>query len=262
MAVQEVERVDLVVHEAADGITIRHAAVVLLRTALLLGKRGSAHPQAPQPSLCSVQFGARRGHRHPHRRVRLLERLGDDVACGHLEAGTLPAEVVVGPHLRDHPTELVPRLLRVVGIGAEPAELGPRARPGCAQLQAAVRDDVERGRALGNPDRVVHLGHAHHCTVAHPDALRLRRDGREEHLRRRAVRVLLQEVMLHRPDVVEPQLVGYPALFERVVVRQPLIRPAERPRHRQLVEDPELHRHVLSRRRHGGPFGRRQMSMR
>ena len=239
---------DLVVHEAADRITIRDAAVVLLRTAFLLGERGGAHPQAPQPSLGSVQLGARRSHRHPHGRVRLLERLGDDVAGRHLETGALPAEVIVGPHLRDHPTELVPRLLRVVGIGAEPAEFGPRARSGRAQLQAAVRDGVERCRPLGNPDRVVHLGHAHHGTVAHSDALRLRRDGREEHLGRGAVRVLLEEVMLHRPDVVEPQLVGHPALFERIVVCQPFVGPAERPRHRQLVEDPELHHAVLAQR--------------
>ena len=180
--------------------------------------------------------------------MRLLERLGDDIACRHLEAGTLPTEVVFGPHLGDHPNELVPRLLGVVGVGAEPAELGPRARSSGAQFQAAARDDVEGGGPLGDPDRVVHLGHAHHRAVAHPDALGLRGDRGQEDLGSGTVRIFLQEVVLHGPDVVEPQLVGHPALFERVVVRQPLVDPAERPRHRQLVEDPELHCAVLAQR--------------
>ena len=41
----------------------------------------------------------------------------------------------------------------------------------------------------------------------------------EDDLGRRAVRVLLEEVVLDRPDVVEAELVGQAGLLERVVGR-------------------------------------------
>ena len=94
--------------------------------------------------------------------------------------------------------------------------------------------------------RVVHLRHAHHRAVADPDALGLHRAGGEEELGRRAVRVLLEEVVLDGPDRVEAELVGQPHLLERVLVHLPLDAGRERPRHRQLVEDPEAHGPIVA----------------
>jgi hypothetical protein len=78
--------------------------------------------------------------------------------------------------------------------------------------------------------------------VAEADPLRALAGGREEDFRRARVRVLLEEVVLDLPDVVEAQLVGQLDLVERVL-QQPLGR-ALLPWARllMLVEEPEPHR--------------------
>src|SRR5207248_4142877 len=58
--------------------------------------------------------------------------------------------------------------------------------------------------------------------VPHADVLGLRGTGREEHLRRRAVRIFFQEVVLDGPDLVKPQLIGKAHLFERVHINSTL----------------------------------------
>ncbi len=129
----------------------------------------------------------------------------------------------------------------VIGVDIESAELGPRRGSGRAELQAAVGDDVESGRPLGHADGVIDLGDAHHRAVADPDLVGLGGHGREDHLRCGGVGVLLQEVVLDAPDPVEAELVGFPGLFEGVVVHLPLDPGAERTRRRHLEEDPEAH---------------------
>ena len=121
-------------------------------------------------------------------------------------------------------------------------------------IEPAAGDDVERGRPLGDADRVVHLRHAHDGAVADADALGPRGDGGEEHLGRRAVRVLLEEVVLDRPHRVEAELVGQHRLLERVVVRLLLAGARQRRRHRQLEEDAELHRRDRTVRPHDRPM--------
>ena len=66
-------------------------------------------------------------------------------------------------------------------------------------------------------------------------------DRGEEHLGRARVAVLLEEVVLDLPDVVEPEPVGELALLERVLDQ--LVLGVLRPRARQrvLVEQTELH---------------------
>ena len=132
-------------------------------------------------------------------------------------------------------------LLGVVGVRAEAAELGPGGGAGRPELQPSVREDVERGGPLRDPDRVVHLGHAHHGAVADADALGLHRDRGEHQLGRGAVRVLLQEVVLDGPHPVEAELVGESGLREGVIEDTLLDAVGEGPRHRHLEEDPELH---------------------
>ena len=63
----------------------------------------------------------------------------------------------------------------------------------------------------------------------------------EHDLGRRAVRVLLEEVVLDAPHRVEAELVGQARLLERVHVHLALVRGRERPRDGELEEDPELH---------------------
>ena len=89
----------------------------------------------------------------------------------------------------------------------------PAARP---EIQAPVGQDVERGGALGDADRVVARQHDH--PVPQPDPRGPGCQRRQEDLGRRAVGDLLVEVMLGRPVVVEADLLGEHRLGERVPV--------------------------------------------
>src|SRR5215813_15543878 len=73
--------------------------------------------------------------------------------------------------------------------------------------------------------------------VAEPDAFGALRAGREEHLGRRGMRILLEKVMLDLPDVIDADPVGELHLFQRYLVEPPLgvIVPVGAPGARQLV---------------------------
>ncbi len=101
---------------------------------------------------------------------------------------------------------------------------------------------VTRRDPLGHTRGVVEARRQLHDAVPEADVLRPLRGRRQEHLRRARVRVLLEEVVLDLPDVVEPEPVGQLDLVERVV--QQLLERAvgPRPRHLELVEQSEAHR--------------------
>ena len=80
-----------------------------------------------------------------------------------------------------------------------------------------------------------------HDAVTEADALRALRRGGEEHLGRAGVAVLLEEVVLDLPHVVDAQPIGELALLERVLDQRVLGVFLPRPRELVLVEDPELH---------------------
>ena len=108
-----------------------------------------------------------------------------------------------------------------------------------AQLDPAVADQVERGDPLGDARRVVR-GELHDA-VAEADVLGALAGRGEEHLRRRGVRVLLEEVVLDLPRVVVAEPVRQLDLVERVLDQVVLAVGGPRPRQLVLVEDPELH---------------------
>ena len=168
--------------------------------------------------------------------------LGSTARVGHGEELALEAEALLRPHLGDGVDELVPALLGLVGVGPEAAELGPGGRAAGAELEPAAGEDVEHGGPLGDADRVVELGDADHDAVPDADVLGLHGAGGEEQLGRGAVRVLLEEVVLDRPHLVEAQLVGQAHLLERVHVDRALALAVPGTGHGQLVEDAELHR--------------------
>ena len=107
------------------------------------------------------------------------------------------------------------------------------------ELHSPAGEKIERRHALGHADRMVR-GELHDA-VAEPDALRALARGAEKDFGRRAVRVLLEEVVLDAPRVVEAQLVGELDLRQRVL--QELVLAALLPRagKLELVEDPEFH---------------------
>src|SRR3546814_20303505 len=76
--------------------------------------------------------------------------------------------------------------------------------------------------------------------VPQPDVLRPLARRAEEDLRRRGVRILLQEVMLHLPGIVVAEPVGELDLGERVLDELILATLLPRPRELMFVEDAEL----------------------
>ncbi len=77
--------------------------------------------------------------------------------------------------------------------------------------------------------------------MAEPDALGALAARSEEDLGRGRVRVLLEEVVLDLPGVVDAELVGELDLVERFLEEALLRALGPRPRKLVLVEDPELH---------------------
>ena len=229
-------------HHAADRVAALDAAEVLLGAALLLvvARRGDA--EATEAAVGGVELGARAGDRHPHRRVRLLHRLRQHVAFGHREAVALVRHVLVGPHLRQHPHELVPRLLGVVGIGVEAAELGPRGADRAVPTSSRP-PEMMSSVAQRSATRIGWFISGTHTTAPWPMRMRsvCARHRGEHHLGRRAVRVLLEEVVLDRPHPVEAELVGEARLLERVAEHAGLDLGRERARRGHLEEDAELH---------------------
>ena len=77
--------------------------------------------------------------------------------------------------------------------------------------------------------------------VAEPDPVRALTGGGQKDLGRRGVRVLLEEVMLDLPDVVEAQAVGQLYLLQRLLEEAVFVVAVPGTRELELVEDPESH---------------------
>jgi hypothetical protein len=107
------------------------------------------------------------------------------------------------------------------------------------QLDAAAREEIQRGHALGHADRMI--GRKLDDPVAQADALRALARRAQEHLGRRAVGVLLEEVVLDAPRVVEAEAIGQLDLRERVLEQLVLASLLPGAGKLQLVEDADLH---------------------
>ena len=65
------------------------SACCIRRAPLLLGEARRGDAEAADAARGGVELGAGAGHRHPHRRMRLLQGLGQHRPLGHREAGAL-----------------------------------------------------------------------------------------------------------------------------------------------------------------------------
>ena len=126
-------------------------------------------------------------------------------------------------------------------IDLEAAELGLARRLARAELDAAVRHEVERRDALRGAGGVVVVRRRLDDAVAEADVLGPLAGRGEEHLGRGGVRVLLEEVVLDLPHVLDAELVGELDLLERVLDQLALGVVGPRTRVLVLVEDAELH---------------------
>src|SRR5581483_7152458 len=136
---------------------------------------------------------------------------------------------------------LPPHRAALRGIDAEALQLCEGGRLAGAPVHAAVRDEIERGDALGHARGMVVAGRHEDDAVAEPDAPRPLRGGRQEDLGRRRVRVLLEEVMLDFPRGIDAEAISELDLVERVLEEAPLAVRSPRPWKLVLVEDAESH---------------------
>src|SRR6185369_5477521 len=97
---------------------------------------------------------------------------------------------------------------------AEAAELEPRRALADPEVEPAVGDEVEHAEPFRRPCGMVVARDDLPDAVAEANAPRARGRGGEEHLRRRAMRVLLEEMVLDTPRVVVAEAVGELDLLE------------------------------------------------
>ena len=174
--------------------------------------------------------------------MRLLHGLGHDVARRHLEEPSVVAgERLLDEHASHRVERLAPLFALRGAVDAEASELGLRRRLASAEIDPSVGQQVERGDALGDPGGMVELMRQLDDAVAQADAIGALAGRRQEHLGSRGVAVLLEEVVLDLPHVVDAEAVGQLDLIQRVLEQLVLTAVAPRPRQLVLVEDSELH---------------------
>ena len=193
-----------------------------------------AHAAAPGP-LDGVELRAG----HPDGRMRLLQRLGHHVAERDVEVLAVMLRAALPEHREDRRHGLVEHVALVLHGAAERLELGDGGALAHAELAASVAQEIEHGDALGNARGVI--GGELQDAVAEADAPGALAGGGEKRLRRGAVRVLLEEVVLHHPRVVVADPVGQLDLRQGIPIELvlPILGPG--PRQLQLIEDAELH---------------------
>jgi hypothetical protein len=136
---------------------------------------------------------------------------------------------------------LLPHAAALGGVDPEALELGPGGGTTRAEIDASLRDEIEDGGGLGGADgMVVGLGHKAHA-VTEPDVLGARGNSAVEHLGVRAVRILLQEVVLDGPERVPTMSIAGDRLLECVLVSDEFAVGLPGARDRDLVEQRELH---------------------
>src|SRR5262245_54187803 len=100
--------------------------------------------------------------------MRLLERLGDDVARFEVVVLAVELPALAREHRDDGLDCLLPALALVAHADIEGMELGGPRRLAHAEIDAAARQEIEGGDALGDAVRLVG-GELHHA-MAKPNS--------------------------------------------------------------------------------------------
>src|SRR3954467_11494414 len=146
---------------------------------------------------------------------------------------------VLCEHRDDGLDRLLPDRALLVVVDAERLKLGDAGALAGAELDAPVRDEVERGDALGTARRVRRRQLQNAVTQANvlcPLAGRA-----EKYLGGRRMRVFLKEMVLDLPGVVVAEPVGQFDLIECVLIKPMLAARFPWARQLQLVKYAEFH---------------------
>ena len=238
----------VVVHERADGLGVADLVLVGLQHRLELAD--GAHREAQHAEAVAGRHGVAGGvaRRVPHGRMGLVERLGEDLAGRQGPVLTLVALVLVlHPHLGELPDDVLPDLPgvgQVAHLGQEAEDLVGARTPPRAELEAAVGEVVQHRHLLGHLGRVVHLRQRVEDARAQVDPIGGVGQVAHHHLVGRQVGVLVEEVVLGDPDVLEARLVrrdhALDVVHDRLVLRQRIVLAAVLG-HVALDEDAEFH---------------------
>src|SRR3974390_1584766 len=114
--------------------------------------------------------------------MRLLERLGNDIACWKIVVLAMEFPVVTGEHGNDGAHRFLPPIALVAHADAERVQLSRAGAFTHAEIDPSAGQQIERGNALC--DTVWLIGRKLDDAMAKPDILRALRRGGEEDLRR------------------------------------------------------------------------------
>ena len=176
----------------------------------------------------------------------LLHRLGHHVAGRHLYEPALDATKGDLSHATDgHFEPLQPRFSLDLAIDAESGQLGVRGRFSGSELDPPVGHQVEHGDPFRDASRMVVTRGGLNDAVADAHSLGTLAGHGQEHLWCTGVRILLQKMVLHLPEVLDPETVGQFDLVQGIGDQLLLAGLAPGPGQLVLVEDTELHCRLL-----------------
>ncbi len=204
----------------ADRHTLRRFDDIVIFLHPLCRQRGFQEGECQR-----AQAGARRAMDglalracHPHRRMRLLQRFRHQVSARHVKIR--PAKPGIRTHCQ-HVGGLFGRLAPHLGLflrrDAEAFHLECRGQLAGAPVRPTVRYQVQRCNAFRHARGMIVFRRHQRNAVSETDAFGALGAGGEEDLRRRGMRVFLQEVMFDLPHVVDAKPVAELDLRQRIL---------------------------------------------
>ena len=174
--------------------------------------------------------------------MRLLQRLGDDIARRHFDELALVAGEGIFHQHPDGDAHAFELHVLFLGLGHEKsAQLGFRRTRAGAKFHAAIAEEIQRRDALGHPRRMVDVRRRLHDAMTDTDVPGALADRGQKNLRCRRVGVLFKEMMLGGPHVIVSALIGKHGLFERVLEQRVLGIAHPRPRELMFVKTAKFH---------------------
>ena len=145
-----------------------------------------------------------------------------------------------GPGLLDELDAFFDPLAAVLHVDAENVELVADETAADAEIEAALRQLIQRRRLFGHPHRIVERQHG--GAGAEPDALGARREIGQERVIGGEQPAVADEMVLDDPGVVDADLVGeFDLLDDAAIVA---LRIAQIRQVGRKIEQAELHRRV------------------